>query len=322
MEILTPEDIDFSAYYVEQEPKQKVRSAHEYVEDLIEHLRNPSSEKKVFMPWDKTRDKFQFRKSEVTVWTGINGHGKSLVTGQVAMSLMAQDEKVCIASFEMKPAKSIQRMLRQYCETNPYSEAYQGSEGFSLLESLHKEFGGWSRGRLWFYDQQGTISPEQVIAVGRYCAKELGVSHYFVDSLMKCVHGEDDYNGQKEFVNELTALARDTEMHIHLIHHSKKLADEEKMPGKFDAKGSGSISDQVDNFLTVWRNKGKENDIKIKGEMSNKRTEPDAYLACAKQRNGDDEPLIALWFDKDSTQFVGEQGARPLYMPLFPHCRA
>jgi twinkle protein len=322
MEIITPDDIDFSKYFVEQEPKQKVKPAHEYIDDILFQLKNPSKTKKVYLPWDKTRDKFQFRDSEVTVWTGINGHGKSLVTGQVAMSLIAQGEKVCIASFEMKPTKSLQRMLRQYCETNPYSEAYQGAEGMDTLEYLHKEFADWTKGRMWFYDQQGTISPEQVVAVGRYCAKELGVTHYFVDSLMKCVHGEDDYNGQKEFVNALTALARDTGMHIHLVHHSKKLSDEEKMPGKFDAKGSGSISDQVDNFITVWRNKAKENDMKIKGETSNRRTEPDAYLACSKQRNGDDEPLIGLWYEKDSTQFVSEQGARPLYMPLYPHVRA
>ncbi len=322
MEILSSEDIDFSQYYLETEPKQRVKAASQYIDDILDALKNPSRERKIYMPWDKSKELFQFRKAEVTLWSGINGHGKSLVTGMQAISLMAQDQRVCIASFEMKPVKSLQRMLRQYCQTNPYSEAYQADGGFESLEYLHKEFADWSKGKLWFYDQQGTVTPEQVVAVGRYCAKELGVTHYFIDSLMKCVHGEDDYNGQKEFINELTALARDTDMHIHIVHHSKKLADEEKMPGKFDAKGSGSISDQVDNFLTVWRNKGKENEGKIKGRMSNKQTEPDAYLICSKQRNGDDEPMIALWFDKDSTQYVSEQGASPLYMPLYPHYRA
>jgi hypothetical protein len=39
---------------------------------------------------------------------------------------------------------------------------------------------------------------------------------------MKCVAGEDDYNGQKTFVDELTAIARDYGMHIHLVHHIKQ----------------------------------------------------------------------------------------------------
>ena len=70
---------------------------------------------------------------------------------------------------------------------------------------------------MWLYDQQGTVTTSQVVAVTRYCAMELGVTHVFIDSLMKCVAGEDDYNAQKSFVDELTALARDHNVHIHLI---------------------------------------------------------------------------------------------------------
>ncbi|MCZ9335993.1 bifunctional DNA primase/helicase, partial [Klebsiella pneumoniae] len=81
-------------------------------------------------------------------------------------------------------------------------------------------------------------------AVVRYAAVELGVTHFMVDSLMKCVQGEDDYNGQKAFVDELTAIARDHGLHIHLIHHIKKPANEDHKPSKYDMKGSGAITDQ------------------------------------------------------------------------------
>ena len=40
-------------------------------------------------------------------------------------------------------------------------------------------------------------------------------------------------------------------------------------------------------------------------------TKPDAILACHKQRNGEDEPKLALWFDLDSHQFLGSPKARP-----------
>lgn len=319
MEILTADDIDFSKYLIETEPHQNVRPAHEYVTDLLDKLKNPDQTKKLYLPWDKTRASFNFRRKEVTIWQGANGGGKSLIIGMVAMSLMAQGEKVCIASFEMKPQTTIQRMLRQYCQTNPYSEAYQGNDGLEMLTLLYREFAGWSKDRLWLYDQQGTVQAEQVIAVARYCAKELGATHFFIDSLMKCVRGEDDYNGQKEFVDELTSLARDNDIHIHLVHHIKKPPSEDHKPGKYDGKGSGAISDLADNLFSIWRNKAKENAYKI-GKISDAQMhEPDSTLSCQKQRNGDEEPLIALWFDKDSTQYVGERGACPLYMPLFPH---
>jgi twinkle protein len=238
----------------------------------------------------------------------------------VAMSLAAQDEKVCLASFEMKPQVTLQRMIRQYAETNPFSHEYQGDKGLAMLTDIYKEFGGWTKKKMWLYDQQGTVKPDQVIAVGRYCAKELGVTHYFIDSLTKCVRGEDDYNGQKEFVDRLTALARDNGIHVHLVHHLKKLSDENAKPGKFDAKGSGAIGDLVDNMMIVWRNKAKED--KRQAGLAQTPGDPDALLMCRKQRNGDDEPITKLWFDRDSTQFVAEEGARLLYMPLYPHRRS
>jgi twinkle protein len=108
---------------------------------------------------------------------------------------------------------------------------------------------------------------------------------------MKVVEAEDDYNGQKAFVNQLCVLARDTGLHIHLVHHSRKGQDESKAPGKMDAKGSGAISDLVDNCVSVWRRKEHEEE------------KPDAVLTIDKQRHGEWEGKIGLWFDAASQSF-------------------
>ena len=154
--------------------------------------------------------------------------------------------------------------------------------------------------------------------MARYSAKELGVGHVVIDSLMKCVQGEDDYNGQKSFVDELTALVRDQQIHVHLVHHTRKPANENHIPDKHDNKGSGAITDLVDNVMIVWRNKAKEDAIKAR-KAPPQDFPADAYLLCRKQRNGDDEPTIGLWFDRDSKQFIGsaEDGAMVFYN--FPH---
>ena len=141
----------------------------------------------------------------------------------------------------------------------------------------------------------------------RYCAMELGVKHIVIDSLMKCVKGEDDFNGQKNFVDELTALARDHNVHIHLVHHIRKLVNEEQQPNKHDLKGSGSISDQVDNVFLMWRNKRKEN-MRNRGEQIDE-TIPDAFLMCEKQRNGEHQEWLSLWYHAASQQFVENQGS-------------
>ena len=316
-EMIIADDIDFSFYEHETNAKQKVKPASLWVRELIERIKNPSKEIRAVMPWRKTHSQVQFRPGEVTVWGGANGQGKSLVTGQVMLSLCSQGEKVCVASFEMKPIKTLERMARQWSGDNFNDQAFLGdARAQAKFIDLYSQFSEWTDGKLWLYDQQGTANAKQVCAVVRYCAKEKGITHFVIDSLMKCVSGEDDYNGQKEFVDELTAIARDNAMHIHLVHHVKKPADENHKPGKYDFKGTGAITDQVDNVIAVWRNKAKEKNReagKIVSDM-----EPDALLICDKQRNGEWEGQIGLWFDRNSLQYVGNHGDNPLSLYNHP----
>lgn len=311
------DEIDFAAFERETDAQQKVKPASMWIAELIDRIRNPVKEVRAVMPWRKTHSMVQFRPGEVTVWGGANGNGKSLVTGQVALSLCAQGEKVCIASFEMKPAKTLERMGRQFSGFNPNDPAFAGSEvAMKELIDVYEQFRDWTDNQLWLYDQQGTVTAKQVIAVVRYCAKEKGITHFFIDSLMKCVASEDDYNGQKLFVDELTSIARDNGVHIHLVHHIRKPADENHKPSKYDYKGTGAITDQVDNVISVWRNKAKEKK-KDEGKAVDQ-NEPDALLICDKQRNGEWEGSIGLWFHRESMQYVAGPGEDPLLMYRHP----
>jgi twinkle protein len=244
------------------------------------------------LPWTKTHHTIRLRPGEVSLWPGINGHGKSLLTSQVALDLVAQDQRVVIASLEMWPVKTLARMARQAIGNN------------APPEKILIDFVAWLAKRFWIYDQHGRADPRTLIAVMRFAAVEMRVQHFFLDSLMMVVKGEEDYDGQKDFVTECCAVARDTGLHIHLIHHVRKLRDESDIPGKFDAKGSGSITDQVDNVFTTWRNKRKEAESQL-GKA--KESDPDALLICDKQRHGEWEGRVMLWFDQASMSFRGDE---------------
>lgn len=314
--------IDFNAYLESTDHQTKVIAAADFVEVAKERLRQRAKRNPVYLPWVKCNESFEFRKGEVSMWAGQNGHGKTDVTTQVALSLLAQQQKVCIASFEMKPATTIGRMVRMFAGTNPFSPEYQYEEGIQALESLYDEFGDWSTKKLWLYDQTGTAEANTIIGMVRYCATELGITHIFIDSLMKCVKAEDDYNAQKLFVDRLCAAAKDFDIHIHLVHHLKKPAKEGDKPDKHDSKGSGSITDQVDNVFMVWRNKPKEDEIRS-GNGSKKLDEPDCILYLRKQRNyegsDDGEPNIGLWRHRDAGQFIGNAGEQPQNFLKYPH---
>lgn len=312
MPVITSDDIDFALYEHVTDHQQKVKAASVYVQALLDRMNTVNREKRVFLPWEKTHGLIQFRPGEVTVWGGPNGSGKSLVTGQTALSLCAQGEKVCVASFEMKPMKTLERMGRQWTHMSMADDHNLADPRMrAILTDVYEQFRDWTDTRMWLYDQQGTVQWKQVCAVARYCAKELGITQFFVDNLMKCVAGEDDYNGQKAFVDELCSIARDSNIHIHLVHHIKKPSTENAKPTKYDFKGTGAITDQPDNVIVVWRNKEKER--KFQDGKATAMTEPDAMLIVDKQRNGEGwEGNIGLWYHGPSQQFLPGHNVAPM----------
>lgn len=303
--IITPEKFDFARYMLETEPKAKVLNAEAWRGQLVDEVRNGRQIKGAMLPWGKTQDNIRFRGGEVTLWQGINGHGKSQLLGMACLGFARQDERVCIASFEMKPVSTLKRCLRQVAMNDQPTE---------LMVNRMMD---WMKTRFWLYDQQGTVTPQMIFAVIRYCADQLKIKHIVIDSLMKCVRGEADYDGQKDFVDHLCTLARDLDVHIHLVHHVRKGENEETPPGKFDAKGSGAISDQVDQVLTVWRNKKKEKQIgicrgtgkAIDPEVANA---PDALMICDKNRHGEWEGRVALWYHGPSLQYTETSNCEPI----------
>lgn len=272
-------DIDFEQYFkAHEDDTQKIKRVIDFYSDIEAYIERGSVIKGAKLPFLKTQDKFRFREGEVTLWTGFNGHKKSLLLGFVALGFMEAGEKVCIASFEMKPLSTISRMVKQkmHCKEPSYDE--------------YADFMQFAHETLYLFDHQGGMSPERIYGVIYYCAKELGVKHFVIDSLMRVVAGEDKYNEQKDFVVKLCDIAITTNIHIHLVHHTKK-GREDAPSGRYDAKGSGAISDNVHNSLIVWANKEDNKDM------------PQMILKCDKQREGEWEGKIAIEFDAETLRF-------------------
>jgi twinkle protein len=262
----------------------QIKPAEDFRESLKEefHGTDPAHHG-LYLPWGKVADKWRIRSGELTIWSGFNGHRKSMLTGFVLLDLIRQGQKGCILSFEMKPRKTLRRMASQAIGSSQPTIAYIDK----FMDSM--------AGKLWLYDQQGQVTADRVIAVITYCAEQLGITQFLVDSMMKIVEDEDDYNGQKKLTGRLQNLARDLDVHIHLITHAKKKEDESKRPGKQDNRGSGTIVDQTDNFVVVFKLPGEK-----EGDAA------DFCLYVDKQRNSADgwEGSLALWFDPQSLQFL------------------
>ena len=291
------DDIDLSDYMHAQEMRQKVREAHHFHDDVEQYLFGNDAVAGERLPWRKTSDLIRFRSGEVTLWSGMNGHGKSLILGQVQTGFVYQRAGVCIASLEMPPKITLARMIKQSAGTEQMPASYIS------------EYLAWAGTNLWLYDHVGHANREKILALIRYAADKLKLKHFVIDSLMKCGIGLEDYDGQASFVSDLCDIGRDTGVHIHLVAHSKKQQDEMKAPGKMDIKGSGTIGDLVHNIISVWRNKPKER--KLSEGDNSASGEPDQLLICDKQRNGDWEGKISLWYHPSSRQYMEAISEQP-----------
>ena len=249
----------------------KIKRPSEYLDDVEKYFSEDLTGG-LELPFKKTVDDFKIRMGEITLLTGYSGHGKSAWLNQVMLGLMKQ-EKTMIASFEMLPKATLGRMCQQTGEAMPNYEYIK--DFLSKLEH-----------NLYLYDPEGETTSEKVLEVIYYCAEKLGVKLMVIDSLMKCGINEDDLNKQKSFANKLAVASRDLGIHIYIVAHSRKTANEHDNASKFDVAGSANLTNLVDNVISVHRNKKREEEV-LNGSLDTEiMNQPPSAVYLLKQRHG------------------------------------
>ena len=285
---------------------EELYSAREFYQDTINAFYG-KEQSLFYSPWESLNHNFAFRQAELSLVNGVNGHGKTEVVGHMALEAMRQGVKTCVASLEIKPGILLKRLTRQSTclKLPPQLE----------IESAFKFYDD----RLWLFGLTGTAKADRLIEIFTYAWKRYGIELFIIDSLMKCGIGDDDYNGQKAFVDALCDFKNKTNTHVLLVTHSRKGDSEEKPTGKMDVKGSGSITDLTDNLFIIWRNKVREKAIQKDQqgeELDDKERKalaaPASVLMIEKQRNGEGwEGGIPLYLDPMSHQFLPTETTSP-----------
>ncbi|MBC8949345.1 toprim domain-containing protein [Xenorhabdus sp. TS4] len=294
--------LETAAYFDPEE----LFSAREFYQDTVQAFYG--KEQYLFRsPWETLNHNFSFRESELTIINGVNGHGKSEILGHMLCEAMRQNTRACVASFELKPGVFLKRLTRQAaCNKRP---------PIIELESAFKFYDD----RLWIFGLTGTAKADRLLDIFRYANRRYGVNLFIIDSLMKCGIADDDYNGQKDFLDALCDFKNKTNSHVILVTHSRKSDSEDKPTGKMDVKGSGSITDLTDNLFIIWRNKRRERALQklqagqlLNDEEQRHTGEPASILCLEKQRNGEGwEGKIPLYLEEQSHQFLIMEGATP-----------
>ena len=270
----------------------KVKSTDIFADDLVKYFGEEIHSGKS-LGWVKTEDKFRVRASELTILTGVSGHGKSMWLSQVILSMMRQQTRCLIASLEMRPVLTLARMITQALGSPEPTDDYI------------RKFCERAKDKLYIYDQLGTTTSDDMIATLYYGKHVLGVDVFIIDSLMKISNiSEESLEAQKLFTDRLAVTARDLNISIFLVAHTRKLKDESEIPDATNIMGSSHIRNLCDNIICVWRNRYKEKLIE-EGKTSDDELKiiPDAKVFVQKQRNAQWEGSFNFWFDQKGLKY-------------------
>ena len=261
------------------------------------------------LPWGDIP--FHIRMNELSVVTGFNGSGKTMLLNYLCVWFASLGQRICIASLEVPVKMNLSYLVRQAIgEETPSKKQF--NDGMN-----------WLGNHFWFYDHVGQVNPDDVLSTFEYAYKRYGVNLFIIDSFMKLGFGVDEYNAHKEFMDKITAFVNQFDVHVFLVAHARKKESERQMVDKHDVKGVSEITDEAHNCITCWRNKQKEQEVyelMQAGDIESRAlaediivTKYDALMSIVKQRNGNgDEPSIKLWYGKGNRQYYSSGANKPI----------
>lgn len=245
-------------------------------------------------PYGKLSDRLHFRPAELTLWSGASGSGKSQIISDCTPHWIKQGGRVCLASLEMKGEQTLRRMVKQTGGIDRPTAPY-------INEILQ-----WVDDGLLIYERVGKAGVGALLEVFDYARAKYGCDIFVADSLMRMGIPQDDYNGQEKAVFQIVDWTIKNNVHFHLVAHSRKGERGQGAPETEDIKGAMEIGANAFNILTVWRNRKLEEEIRAAQDEAVKREleeKAGVILNVAKQRNGDFEGKVGLWFDQATYRY-------------------
>lgn len=269
--------------------------------DSVAAILNPSLQELPGMatPYSALNNSFRSHEGETTTIAANNAHGKSTLSSTlIGHCLFNERRKVFWASMEMPSNVALARLYASLTRkkingmSKDCSDRHKGTKNYLTPEEA-ETCARHIAGKLIIYDVNTGVKSRAILNRVEYARRRFGCSVFVIDSLTKCGIGSQDYQAQKDFLDELTDWARVHNVIVLLIAHLRKgdgkSGDPElKKPTKQDVAGDMGILNLSSNVLLFWRNKAKEKSLDnlrrgietVTTENIRVKPEPKKYYLC------------------------------------------
>ncbi|HEX2652104.1 MAG TPA: AAA family ATPase, partial [Xanthobacteraceae bacterium] len=203
-------------------------------------------------PFDPLGEHVRFFPGGFTIWSGFPGAGKTTLLRQLACHLMKPTDEenpysgqsVFVCSMEELPQDVLIRHAQVACANEDLTDNMLQWCADVWSNKLH----------LWNYRPiESDAEHQKILAAIRVLAREKGVRHAIIDSLMCLDVPSNDFEAQRSFAGALARTCHSSGVHVHLVAHPRKPQQSGQRLDLSEVAGSADLGRKADNVLFVKR---------------------------------------------------------------------
>jgi len=236
-----------------------------------------------------------FQKGDLVIVAGRPGMGKTAFSLNIALNAVQRGYNVGIISLEMPEKQITMRLLSILSKV----ELKKIRTGFFTGDDWDKVVKGLNKLQDMpiYIDDDSIVSSIEIRTKARHMKMKYNIDLLIIDYL-QLIEGRDPKSSRVQQISEISRslklLAKDLEIPVIALSQLNRAVEqrEDKRPTPADLRESGSIEQDADTILFIYRD-----------EVYNKQAEAGvAEIIIGKQRNGP-QGTIKLHFNKDITSF-------------------
>lgn len=209
-------------------------------------------------------DHLGFIKGQISVWTGVPSHGKTVFMNWLAVNLaIKNDWRIAFASFEQKPkpfhayALKVLKLGKPWAMATPQQQAEAHrwvNDHFVFIQPPEEKASDWHVDEDMWVDLQWVMNTAKAVMLYR------GLDMLVIDPWNELEHHiprnwtETNYIGYA--LRQIRRMAHAMHTHVAIIAHPRKMASG-GIPDLYDINGSANWANKVDMGFTVYRDGNK-----------------------------------------------------------------
>lgn len=248
-----------------------------------------------------------FALGQLSVWSGSNASAKSTYLNQIAIESINQGFNTAIYSGELI-AQRLLKWITMQCAGKRNMLYEEKKDYWYVPDDKKRKITNWLNNKLFIYNNNIGNNAKEILYSIEQCVLKNNLKVVILDNLMSINlsnYGENKYDVQSQFVQDLSALAKRLNIHIHFVCHPRKVTS---FLRKIDISGSADLTNIADNVFILHRI---NNDFRIKTkEMFKWNDSHDIYKftnvveVCKNRDFGIEDYFAGMYFESESKRLL------------------